>query len=364
MSDLKTDRQTDLKTEPPADFDIAPLLGDVFDGHTLDEARAEAVMGELMDGRLSQMQAAALLAALRTRGETVAEITGFARAMRARAVKVPVTVDGPLLDTCGTGGTGVSTFNISTASLFVLAAEGVKVAKHGNRAVTRPSGAADVLEALGARLEGTPEELAQSIHEVGLAFIFARTHHPAMKFVAPIRADLKARTIFNSLGPLTNPAGANRQLLGVYEPKLTETLAQVLAGLGVRRALVVYGDGIDELTVCGETRVSELGTDGVVRSYTVHPKAVGLGFYDRLELSGGTPEENAVTIRAVLNNELHGAKRDVVLLNAGAALYLADRAPSIEAGVARAGELLSSGAASEKLHAYLEFTRRGGHAAL
>jgi anthranilate phosphoribosyltransferase len=344
-------------------FDIAPLLGDVFDGKTLDQARAEEVMGALMDGRLSQLQAAALLAALRTRGETVDEIIGFARAMRARAVKVPVSVDGPLLDTCGTGGTGINTFNISTASLFVLAAGGVKVAKHGNRAVTRRSGAADVLEALGARLEASPERLARSIEEVGLAFIFARAHHPAMKFVAPIRADLKARTIFNSLGPLTNPAGANRQLLGVYDPALTEPLALVLAGLGVERALVVYGDGIDELTVCGETRVTELDADGVTRTYTVHPSHVGLAYYEKPEIAGGSPEENAVTIRAVLNGELHGAKRDVVLLNAGAALYLADQAPTIEAGVAKADEILKSGAAADKLLEYVAFTQQPESAA-
>ncbi len=340
-------------------FDIEPLLGDVFSGRTLSQERAEAVMGHLMDGELSQMQAAALLAALRTRGETVDEVVGFARAMRERAVKVPVRVSGPLLDTCGTGGTGVDTFNISTASLFVLASGGVRVAKHGNRGVTRKSGAADVLEALGAKLEATPERLAESIEQVGLAFIFAKSHHPAMKFVAPIRADLKARTVFNSLGPLTNPAGANRQLLGVYDPALTEPLALVLAGLGTERALVVHGDGIDELTVCGETRVTELGADGATRTYTVHPKSVGLALYDRRELSGGTPEENAVTIRALLNNEIHGAKRDVVLLNAGAALYLADKAPSIEAGVEVAGELLNTGAAAEKLGAYLEFTQQG-----
>lgn len=347
---------------PEATFDIAPLLGDVFDGQTLTQDRAESVMGHLMDGALSQMQAAALLAALRTRGETVAEIIGFARAMRARAVKVPVKVSGPLLDTCGTGGTGVNTFNISTASLFVLAAGEVKVAKHGNRGVTRKSGAADVLEALGAQLEQSPERLAASIDEVGLAFIFSRIYHPAMKFVAPIRADLRARTIFNSLGPLTNPAGANRQLLGVYDPKLTEPLAAVLAGLGVERALVVYGDGIDELTVCGETHVSELGPDGVIRSYQVHPKGLGLGLYERLELAGGSPEENAVTIRALLNNELHGAKRDVVLLNAGAALYLADRAPTLEAGTILADDLLNSGAASAKLQQYLAFTQTDGAA--
>ena len=349
---------TESKATEPETFDIAPLLGDVFDGLTLSQERAEWVMGHLMDAQLSQMQAAALLAALRTRGETGDEIIGFARAMRARAVRVPVRVSGPLLDTCGTGGTGLSTFNISTASLFVLAAGGVRVAKHGNRAVTRKSGAADVLEALGASLDGTPENLAACIEEVGLAFIFARAFHPAMKFVAPIRADLKARTIFNSLGPLTNPAGANRQLLGVYDPKLTEPMAQVLAGLGVERALVVHGAGLDELTVCGETRVTELGADGALRTYTVHPKSLGLGLYDPLELLGGLPEENAVLIRALLNNELHGAKRDVVLLNAGAALYLGDKAPDLEAGVALADDLLNTGAAAEKLAAYVAFTQR------
>jgi len=344
----------------PTSFDIAPLLSDVFDGKTLSQERAEAVMGDLMDGRLSQMQAAALLAALRTRGETVDEIIGFARAMRARAVKVPVRVSGPLLDTCGTGGTGVSTFNISTASLFVLAAGGVKVAKHGNRAVTRKSGAADVLEALGARLEADPERLARGIEEVGLAFIFAKSHHPAMKFVAPVRADLKARTIFNSLGPLTNPAGATRQLLGVYDPALTEPLAQVLAGLGVERALVVHGDGIDELTVCGDTKVTELGEDGVTRTYTVHPTSVGLGFYEKPEILGGSAEENAVLIRGILAGEIHGAKRDVVLLNAGAALYLADEAPTLEAGIKRAEEVLDAGLALQKLDEYVAFTQGKG----
>ena len=339
------------------EFDIAPLLTDVFEGKTLGQDRAEEVMGQLMDGVLSQMQAAALLAALRTRGETVDEIIGFAKAMRERAIKVHTDVDGPLLDTCGTGGTGVSTFNISTASLFVIAAGGVKIAKHGNRAVTRKSGAADVLEAFGVNLEATPERLAESIREVGLAFIYARAHHPAMKFVAPIRANLKARTIFNSLGPLTNPAGANRQLLGVYDPALTEPLAQVLGGLGTERALVVYGDGIDELTVCGETKVTELDAEGMLRNYVVHPRSVGLAVYDRAEIMGGTPEENAVMIRGVLQGDVHGAKRDVVLLNAGAALYLADKAPTIAEGVVLATELIDSGEAAKKLEEYVSFSQ-------
>lgn len=339
--------------------DIAQLLGEVFDGGTLPRERARAVMGQLMDGQLSQLQAAALLAALRTRGETVAEIIGFAQAMRERAIRVPVEHDSPLLDTCGTGGTGVNTFNISTASMFVAAAGGARVAKHGNRGVTRKSGAADVLEALGAQLSQSPERLAASIREVGLAFIFARDYHPAMKFVAPIRADLKARTIFNSLGPLTNPAGANRQLLGVYGPGLIETMVGVLAGLGVKRALVVYGDGIDELTVAGVNTVCELHEDGSLRRYTLTPEEVGLPRYRLEDLLGGEPSENAATIRAVLSGQERGAKRDMVCLNAGAALYLVDQAAAIGEGVELAARLIDSGKALSKLKQYLNFTVAG-----
>lgn len=338
-------------------FDIAPVLGEVFDGKRLNREEARAVMGHLMDGQLSQMQAAALLAALRTRGETVEEITGFAEAMRERAVKVPVEVSGPLLDTCGTGGTGINTFNISTASLFVLAAGDVKVAKHGNRGMTRRSGAADVLEALGVRLEQSPERLAQSIEQVGLAFIFAKAHHPAMKFVAPVRADLKARTIFNSLGPLTNPAGANRQLMGVYSPELTEPLARVLGGLGVQRALLAYGDGLDELTVCGVSQVSELRADGQVVSYSLTPEELGLRRYPLEDVYGGTPEENAATIQGILRAKVTGAKLEIVLLNAGAAFYLADKADSIAEGIKLAAQLVEDGSAARKLDDYVAFSQ-------
>ena len=251
--------------------DIAPLLNELFSGVRLSRERAAQAMGDLMDGRVSEIQAAALLAALRTRGETVEEITGFAEAMRQRAVAMPFETDGPLLDTCGTGGTGLSTLNISTTALFVATAGGVKVAKHGNRGVTKRSGSADLLEALGARIDLSPERLAQALDEVGVAFLFARAHHPAMKFVAPIRAELRARTVFNMLGPLTNPANADRQLMGVYDPSLTETIARVLAALGVRRALVVHGDGIDDFTVSGTSQVSELRSSGEVASYRVTP---------------------------------------------------------------------------------------------
>ena len=340
-------------------LDVRELLSEVFEGKTLDRARARQVMGCLMDGELSQMQAAALLAALRTRGETVEEIVGFAEAMRERAVKVSPKVEGPLLDTCGTGGTGFSSINISTTAIFVAAAGGVKIAKHGNRGVTKRSGSADVLETLGVRLEQSPEQLARSIEETGVAFIFARTHHPSMKFVAPIRADLQARTIFNNLGPLTNPAGANRQLMGVFHPDLTVQLARVLAGLGTERALVVHGDGLDDFTVSGETRVAELLPGGEVREYTVSPEQVGLGSYARSELEGGDPPENARALRAILAGEAGGAQRDVVLFNAGAALYLADKANDLRSGVEQAAELLDSGAAARKLEELISYSQRG-----
>lgn len=336
---------------------IADVLGHVFGGAELTREQARAVMGQLMDGRLSQMQAAALLAALRTRGETVDEIVGFAEAMRERAVRVPVAVDGPLLDTCGTGGTGISTINISTTALFVVAAGGAKVAKHGNRGVTKKSGSADVLETLGVELSQDPARLAESLRETGIAFMYARSHHPAMKFVAPIRADLGARTIFNNLGPLTNPAGADRQLMGVYAPELTETLASVLGGLGLERALVVHGAGIDDFTVTGPTKVSELGPGGDVKTYVMTPEEVGLGRYPLEDLQGGAAESNAAALLGILAGKIGGAQRDIVVFNAGAALYLADRAPTIAAGVKLAQELIDDGSAQQRLEAYVAFNR-------
>lgn len=345
-----------------AGIDAGAVLNDIFAGRTLSRERAREVMGALMDGQLTQVQAAGLLAALRTRGETVEEIVGFAEAMRARAVRVQGSGDGPLLDTCGTGGTGLPTINISTTAAFVVAAGGVRVAKHGNRGVTKRSGSADLLEALGVRLELSPERLGEALGTVGMAFLFARSHHPAMKFVAPVRADLKARTVFNVLGPLTNPAGATRQLLGVFDPGLTRKLAEVLRGLGVERALVVHGDGIDDLTVSGESVASELRADGQIVDLRLEPESLGLRRHPRDELAGGDPSENAAAARAVLSGERRGAARDVVQLNAGAALYLADRAESLRAGVARAGELLDAGTGLEMLDAYAAFSRDGAAA--
>lgn len=336
---------------------IGSLLNEIFSGATLDRATARRVLGQLMDGQLSQVQAAALLAALRMRGETVDEITGFAEAMRERAIRVPITTSGPLLDTCGTGGTGIDTINISTTAMFVAAGAGARLAKHGNVGVTRQSGSANVLEELGAEVDLSPGRVAEAIDEVGVAFLHARRYHPAMKQVAPIRADLQARTIFNNLGPLTNPAGANRQLMGVYAPELTEVLAAVLRGLGLSRALVVHGDGIDDFTVTGPSTVSELLEDGSIRSFVITPEELGLRRHPLTELAGGAPKENAAELRRILRGEGGDAKRDVVLINAGATLYLAELAGSLREGVELARETLGSGAAHAKLEEYVEFTR-------
>lgn len=343
------------------DFDVRSILDTLFEGGVLARDDARAVMGQLMDGSLSQVQAAALLAALRTRGETVEEIIGFAEAMRERSIKIPLSSDAALLDIVGTGGTGITTFNISTATIFVVAAAGGKVAKHGNRGVTRKSGSADVLEALGINLAVSAERVARAIDEIGMAFIYARNHHPAMKFVAPVRADIKARTVFNSLGPLTNPAAAQRQLLGVYTPDLLEPMAKVLAGLGVERALVVHGDGLDELTVSDTNHICEW-RDGVFTSYELEPEALGLQRYSRDLLLGNQPSDNAVMLEAIFNPAIPAeqslsAKRDVVSLNAGAGLYLLDLVDDIEAGIAVAKETLASGAAQAKLAEYRVFSQ-------
>ena len=339
---------------------ITNQLNHILDGEILSQNEAYDIMGLLMDGQMSQMQAAALLAALRTRGETIEEIIGFAKAMRQRAVKVTPQVNEPLLDIVGTGGTGINTFNISTASMFVIAAVGAKVAKHGNRGVyTLPQlnlAAADVLEALGVNLEMSSQQIAKSIEDVGVGFIFARTHHPAMKFVAPIRADIKARTIFNTLGPLTNPASATRQLMGIYSPDLTETYAKVLAGLGVEHAMVVNGNGLDELNLSGNNRVSEY-KNGQITTYELTPEEVGLKRSTIEEIHGSTPPENAQTIRSILSGKLAGAKLDTILLNAGAGLCLAGKADSVKTGIELANQVIISGKAIAKLEEYIAFSK-------
>jgi anthranilate phosphoribosyltransferase len=331
-------------------------LSRVLSNHALSELEAESLMNEIMEGNLSPVTTSAILTALRVRGETVPEIVGFARGMRAKAVRVPVKTGGVLVDVVGTGGDGANTFNISTTAAFVVAAAGVAVAKHGNRSASSKAGSADVLEALGVNLEQTPERVAEAVSSIGVGFMFARNHHPAMRHVAPVRAELRVRTVFNLLGPLTNPAGASHSLIGVYDAKLVRPIAEVLHGLGSRAAMVVNGSGLDELTVCGLSHIAEL-RDGNVREYTLEPQELGLGLYEASSLAGGDPSENAVITREILAGRGSSAQRDVTALNAGAALFTAGAATSLEAGVQRALEILTSGAGLRKLEAYAAFTQ-------
>ena len=322
-------------------------------GH-LQSEEAEAVMDEIMSGEASPAQIGAYLMALRMKGETPEEIVGSAKAMREKAHTVP-TDQSPdaLLDTCGTGGDKSGTFNISTTVAFVCAGAGVPVAKHGNRAATSKSGSADVLEALGVNIGLTPEQVGECVDELGIGFLFARSLHPAMKHVAAPRRELGLRTIFNILGPLTNPAGAKRQLMGVFSPDITDLMASVLGQLGAVSAMVVNGyGGLDELTVTGPNRVSHYH-DGKVDSYELDPKALGFDGASIADLYGGTPEVNAGILRGVLDGSQRGAKRDIVLLNAGAALFVAGKAVDIPAGIKLADETLNSGAALDKLESLI-----------
>ncbi len=314
-------------------------------------------MTTLADGDASPAQIGALLAALRVKGETADEITGFARVLRSKSLRVQ-TSRRPLLDTCGTGGDSVKTFNISTAAAFVAAAAGVAVAKHGNRAATSKCGSADVLEACGVRLDLSPEAVGRCIDAIGIGFLFARAHHPAMKHAAPVRAELGFRTVFNALGPLTNPAGATRQLLGVYAPALCEPLARVLGNLGAERAMVVHGGpGLDEIATWGETLIAEW--DGAaVRTYSVTPETLGVAVSDPTDLEAGCDAaESAAILQAVLNGTDIGAKRDIVAVNAGAALYVAGVAVTLADGIRAAHETLASGAAAGKLAELIAWTR-------
>jgi anthranilate phosphoribosyltransferase len=331
-------------------------LSRVLSNHALSELEAESLMNEIMEGNLSPVATSAILTALRVRGETVPEIVGFARGMRAKAVRVPVKTGGVLMDVVGTGGDGANTFNISTTAVFVVASAGVAVAKHGNRSASSKAGSADVLEALGVNLEQTPERVAEAVSSIGVGFMFARNHHPAMRHVAPVRAELRVRTVFNLLGPLTNPAGASHSLIGVYDAKLVRPIAEVLHGLGSRAAMVVNGAGLDELTVCGLSHIAEL-RDGSVHEYTLEPEQLGLGLYETSSLAGGDPSENAVITREILAGRGSRAQRDVTALNAGAALFTAGAASSLETGVQQALEILASGQALKKLEAYAAFTQ-------
>lgn len=329
-------------------MEIKSLIARVAEGQNLTEAESARAMELLMSGEATPAQAAAFLVALRLKGETVDEITGAARTMRAKATRVPHTQP-YVVDTCGTGGDRSGTFNISTTSAFVVAGAGVPVAKHGNRAASSQTGSADVLEALGVNLSLTPEQVGQCIDRIGIGFMFAPALHSAMKHVAPVRREIGMRTIFNLLGPLTNPAGATVQLVGVFRPELTEPLARVLGQLGVRRALVVHGmEGLDELSVSGPTRVSEYH-QGTVRTYEVTPADAGLAPQPREALQGGDPATNARITEQVLRGE-PGPARDVVLLNAAAALLAAGVAANLSEGVRLAARSIDSGAAYARLN--------------
>jgi len=329
------------------EMDMKALIAQVAEGKDLSEAQAETAMTLMMNGDASPAQAAAFLIALRIKGETVAEITGCARIMRSRAT--PVTHHRPFtVDTCGTGGDRSSTFNISTTAAFVVAGAGVPVAKHGNRAASSLTGSADVLEALGINLSLTADQVGRCIDDLGIGFMFAPALHTSMKHVAPVRREIGMRTIFNLLGPLTNPAGAQAQLMGVFSPNLTEPLARVLGNLGCRHALVVHGlDGIDEISISAPTVISEM-EDGYVHTYRITPDDVGIARAPREYLRGGTKEENARITEAILAGET-GPRRDVVVLNASAALLAAGDVRSLREGVAKAEQSIDSGAARTAL---------------
>jgi anthranilate phosphoribosyltransferase len=338
-----------------ADPVIQRALVRLVDGASLERAEAREVMGEMMRGEATPAQMGAFLAALRTKGETAEEIAGCAEAMREHVVAVTPLRD-DLVDTAGTGGDGARTLNISTAAGLVAAAAGAGVAKHGNRAVSSACGSADVLEALGFRLELPPERIAQSIDELGFGFMFAPAHHPAMRHAAPVRRELATRTVFNVLGPLTNPAGARAQVIGVFAPELVRTIAQVVAQLGARRAFVVHGfAGIDELSPAGPNLVCEV-VDDEVRERTIDPAELGLARCAPDELRGGTPEENAQAIRDVLG-AADGGRRDAVLLNAAGAIAAAGHAADLREGLELARRAVDSGAASERLEALAGFSQ-------
>lgn len=310
----------------------------------------------IMSGRASSAQIAAFLTALRMKGESISEITGAAKAMRQKAIKIDVRAKGPIVDTCGTGGDGKHTFNVSTAVAFVVAGAGLKVAKHGNRSVSSKCGSADVLEALGIRLDLSPEGVAKCIEKIGIGFLFAQKLHPAMKYAAPARTEIGLRTIFNILGPLTNPAPITVQLLGVYDRALVSPLAYVLKNLGREGALVVYGEGgYDEITITGKSYISEL-KEGEVINYEIDPREFGLKIASSEKIKGGDIKENADILIKILRGGKGDAKRDMVLLNSAAAFKAASLVHDFKDGISIAKESIASGKALEKLKALIELT--------
>jgi anthranilate phosphoribosyltransferase len=334
---------------------IQETIARLLDGHDLSHADAHAAMSQIMGGDATQAQIAGFLVALRAKGETADEIAGCAEAMREHVLQVhPKRRD--LVDVVGTGGDGANTYNISTTSALVAAAAGAAIAKHGNRAASSASGAADVLEALGFELDQTPERIADSIDELGFGFMFAQAHHPAMKHAAPVRRELATRTVFNVLGPLTNPAGARALMLGVYAPELTRKLADALVTLGSQRAYVVHGaGGIDELSPCGSNLVCEV-EEGKVREYELDPLELGIERCDSADLRGGDAAENAQALREVLAGA-RGAYREAVLLNAAGGIAAAGHARNLREGIALARETIDSGAAAARLEELVAFSQ-------
>ena len=327
----------------------------LIDGKDLTYEQANAVINEIMNGETSQVQTAAFLTALSTKGETIEEITACAAAMRSHAL--PVQYDGDLLEIVGTGGDGSNTINISTLSSVVVSAAGIPVAKHGNRAASSKCGTADCLEALGVKIDCAPARSAQILKDINLCFLFAQKYHPAMRFVGAVRKEMGIRTLFNVLGPLANPAGATMQLFGVYSEELVEPLAHVLRNLGVKRAMVVYGrDSMDEISLSAETKVCEFKNDEF-KSYVIKPEDLGLTRCNKEDLVGGTPQENAAIVNDILGGA-KGPKTDVVLLNAGAAIYLASDGITLKDGIEKAREIIVSGKAKKQLKEFIEETNK------
>lgn len=317
---------------------------------------AKTVMNEIMSGEATDVQKAAYLSELSMKGETIEEITGSAEEMRNHATKLPY--EGEVLEIVGTGGDGSNSFNISTTAAFVISAAGVPVAKHGNRAASSKSGAADVLEALGVNIMISPQRSAEILREIGICFLFAQGYHGAMKYVAPIRKELGIRTVFNILGPLTNPARASLQLMGVYDGALVTDMAKVLMNLGVKRGMVVYGqDKLDEISLSAPTTVCEIA-EGKLYSYEIAPEQFGLKRCEKEALAGGSPKENAVITREILQGK-KGPKRDAVVMNAGAALYIAGKASEIEGGIRLAEAMIDSGRAKKQLEAFIRLSQEG-----
>jgi anthranilate phosphoribosyltransferase len=333
---------------------IQEAIHKVINRQDLTYDEAENVMKEIMTGEASQVQMATFLTALRMKGETITEITACAQGMRS--VGTHIQPEKEVLEIVGTGGDEVGTFNISTTSAFVIAAAGIPVAKHGNRSVSSKSGAADILEKLGVNLMLDEDKAEQVLKDTDMVFLFAQKYHASMKNVGPVRAQMKERTVFNILGPLTNPANASRQLLGVYSKDLVEKLAEVLSNLGVTRGLSVCGsDGLDEITVTGPTHCCEI-KDGKLNSFDISPEQFGLGTYELKEIIGGTPEENAEITKNILSGKEKGAKRDIVLMNAGLGIYVGRDDISMEDAVKLAAEMIDSGKAYKKMEEFVQAT--------